>query len=353
MFGFTHEEIGNRLTPYVSKIAKSMKIEVNTLLAKMNEYYDGYAFGSEKTVYNPISVLSFLVDKAFDDYWIQTGDQHFIAEYMASKDINIEDFDRSTFKVRKKDIESPGEITNNLAPTLYLYQAGYLTPRKQKSTGTYYLSYPNFEVRIAMHRLINFDFFESEEERESVVNSLERSLVKDDYVGILATLNRIFSGEKTEQYRGINSGKESEREAAYKSIMTTYLRVEKFQTDVDIPSRIGQSDIVIKLPKKTFVFELKVAKSGTPYNINKKLKDAVDQMVGKDYLGAYKNAIPISLSIDGTRRCIALAAVGKNVYKLVLQKHDTVPPTFELLSEDLEIFLANISAEIARKKRKK
>lgn len=196
MFGYIHDEISDKLYEYVLNIAEKFDMKVSVLLEKMKVYYDGYTFCNKNTVYNPISVLSFFLYMQFKDYWVETGSQEFIAKYMSSKKINVEDFDNSNFTVNLKDIDSPGEITNQLEPALYLYQAGYLTPRLEPVTGRYYLTYPNLEVRSTMFQLVQYDFFRSAEGRKNSVSEFLQFITNDDYVGVLVTFNQIFSGEK-------------------------------------------------------------------------------------------------------------------------------------------------------------
>jgi hypothetical protein len=75
-------------------------------------------------------------------------------------------------------------------------------------------------------------------------------------------------------------------------------------------------------------------------------------MVNKNYLGAHKDAVPISMVIDGTKRYITLAAIGDDVYEFVPQGHSTVPPTFNRVN-DLKTFIKQTRLEISKRKRKK
>ncbi|MDR1856054.1 MAG: hypothetical protein LBR22_02675 [Desulfovibrio sp.] len=109
--------------------------------------------------------------------------------------------------------------------------------------------------------------------------------------------------------------------------------------------------MVVKFTKKVVAFEIKVSKTGTKYSIRKKLNEAVDQMVKKNYLGSHKNAVLISIAIDSKQRCIAMAAIGADVYEFVPQKHNTAPPTFNKVN-NLETFMKQISSEISKRKRK-
>jgi hypothetical protein len=337
MFGFTGEEIVKYFSGYLPSVAEALKIEKDNVLPGLKKYYDGYAFCGNSTVYNPISVLSFFKDKEFKNYWKNTGDQEFIAKYMSTKNVNVEDFETLNPKseITKYQIERPGVITAELEPALYLYQAGYLTPKKDDEYGVYYLTYPNIEVRDSMLKLVKYNFFDSEEEGLSASSKLRKALKDGNHAEVLAILNCMLSNKTPRRYTDLlpkdpdaESQDDSKYEVIYQDLLASYFQAENFQPRLEPSGSLGQADIVFDFANKTFVFELKVSKTGTPADIKNKLGEAATQMIKNNYLGRYEYPVPVSLAIDSKFRRIALAAVGGAVYRFVPQEHDEEPAKF-------------------------
>ena len=77
-FGFTQEEVNQALKYY--------NLEPNKEAIK--EYYDGYLFG-ESEIYNPWSILNFLVNKKLDFYWTNTSNVKLIEDLLYEAPIDI------------------------------------------------------------------------------------------------------------------------------------------------------------------------------------------------------------------------------------------------------------------------
>jgi hypothetical protein len=337
MFGYTDEEIKKYFSCYLPSVAEALEIDEDSILPRLKAYYDGYTFCGESTVYNPVSVLSFFKDKKFKSYWINTGEQEFIAKYMSSKVVNVEDFDNLNPKseISEDQIERPGEVTEELKPALYLYQAGYLTPKMDDELGVYYLTYPNIEVRISMLKLVKYNFFDSEEEMILTTNELRKALKSGNYAEMLAILNRLFSATRSKRFTDLtpkdsdaNSQDDSKYEVVYQNILAIFFLMGNFKPDIEEPGNKGLADIVFNYANKTFVIEIKVSKTRTTDDIKNKLNEAVTQIINNNYLGPYKNPVPVSLAIDSKCRRIALAAVAGDVYRFVPREHDETPARF-------------------------
>jgi hypothetical protein len=263
MFGYTYSEIVHNFNEYIIDTAKTMRFDTKELLEKIRIYYDGYTFCGETTVYSPISILNFFAEKCFKAFWVETDNQEFIEKYISSNNIDVEGFDKSEVEIDESEIESPGEITKELEPALYLYQAGYLTPKLNPATNTYCLTYPNMEVRFAILKLTKYNFFDSKEERSVATNEFRKFTVNGDYVGILTTFNRIFSGERAMLFENLEAHGESALEVIYKMILHVYLETEKFKTTVEPQNNLGRADLILKLYNKTIAFEIKVSQTET------------------------------------------------------------------------------------------
>ena len=113
----------------------------------MKEWYDGYTFSDDTTqpkIYNPYSVLLFLSNGKFLNYWFKTGTPTFLLNLIKSKHFPIATLDNI---VMGQDDLGTIEIDDIPVPTL-LFQTGYLTVESyDPQSKNYSLSFPNFEVK--------------------------------------------------------------------------------------------------------------------------------------------------------------------------------------------------------------
>jgi hypothetical protein len=341
MLGYTHEEVVANFKYYIHETSRHFNITEDTLLAKLKTYYDGYSFcGDSSTVYNPTSIHSFFTEKKFDNYWIETGQQEFIESYIAKSKFKVEDFEH--YKITLRQLKMPGEVKKSIAPALYLYQAGYLTPREDlKKKNAYYLTYPNNEVRSSMIELTENNFFTDirfEDEVDANIKKLHECLNNEDYIAIYSIFNDIFLKIVYDDYNKSNKN-ELRLECFYRN--TIYLLMMNAGLDIrpEEHKSVGRVDLVLYHANKIILFELKVSGSGTDANIKKKFREANEQM--DEYAKAYKNPISICITINAKRRQIALASIDDDVYKGVHNPKKRVPDTYERIG-DLQRILESI-----------
>ncbi len=146
-FGFTELE--------VKQVIKDFNIKTN--YSEIKKWYDGYKFGETIKIYNPWSILNFVVSKneKFKTFWTYTSSNELIREQIKKK--NAENIREEILKLIngetiKKDLEANfvfPELSSNidLFWTLLTY-SGYLTTRKEISRKKYELVIPNFEIKI-------------------------------------------------------------------------------------------------------------------------------------------------------------------------------------------------------------
>lgn len=120
-----------------------MKINMDEILARLKNYYDGFYFDGVTRLYNPFSILQCLSKGEFRNYWYESGSPSFMVNWM--KEHHIQDpEDYRTLFVNGNDFISIQEIKQADAASL-LYQSGYLTIEK-KEDKLLTLYYPNKEV---------------------------------------------------------------------------------------------------------------------------------------------------------------------------------------------------------------
>ena len=152
-FGFTESEIQQILSDF-------------KLLAKqegIKKWYDGYKFGNTTNIYNPWSILSYILqyEEGFRTYWTNTSSNDLIREQINKKDANnirAEILKLINNEIIVKDIEENFVFSDLDTPkevlwTLLVY-SGYLTIKEQIKLGVYELKIPNYELKIIFKKTV-------------------------------------------------------------------------------------------------------------------------------------------------------------------------------------------------------
>ncbi|MCB1156782.1 MAG: AAA family ATPase [Leptospiraceae bacterium] len=182
-FGFTEDE--------VKKILSDFK--VSTSYQQVKEWYDGYIFGDTSDIYNPWSILNYVVENeiGFKPYWINTSSDTLLKEHIKSK--NSDEARELILKlISGETIEKPIEenfvfpalnTNRDLLWTLLTF-SGYLTIHKKLNLGLYELKIPNYEISYVFKNIILY-WFQSEVK-------IYRNLLEDTM--------RALVGKKPEQF---------------------------------------------------------------------------------------------------------------------------------------------------------
>jgi hypothetical protein len=266
----------------------------------------------------------------------------------------------------------PGEIENAAAHG-FLYQAGYLTLRKE-SESSYALDYPNFEVLSSMSRLFVDNLFPSEagagkasiDLRKHVENGdvsaivddimiLYSSLAYDDHAAAkrLSMFIAIASDQKSEVARLMepalgrrailemtrkmlkamdenkhgnaisimddliaNSSKRKEiriklNESFYRSNLHSFLLGAGLKTTSEAHSSHGRSDLVVEHMGKTYVIEIKFVEKSS--SAGTAAKNAMGQIIDLGYAGPHANPpILMALAVAQDTRNVAACVFVKD-----------------------------------------
>ena len=144
-FGFTE--------PEVKQIVKDFKVETNS--KQIKEWYNGYKFGKTEGIYNPWSILNYVLEPdRFKPFWTNTSSNELIKNEIKKKDadnIREEILKLINNETITKDIEENFVFPDldkrkSLLWTLLTY-SGYLTIKKQISRKEYVLFIPNYEIK--------------------------------------------------------------------------------------------------------------------------------------------------------------------------------------------------------------
>lgn len=152
-FGFTEAEVKQVLIDF----------KIKSTYHKVKIWYDGYKFGETKNIYNPWSVLNFVVSKnrIFNSYWANTSSDELIKEVIRQKEadlvrkdlIKLINNDFVEKEIEENFVFPDMETDNDLLWTLLTY-SGYLTAIEKTGRKEYKLATPNYEIKTIFQDIV-------------------------------------------------------------------------------------------------------------------------------------------------------------------------------------------------------
>ncbi|MDR2627022.1 MAG: ATP-binding protein [Dysgonamonadaceae bacterium] len=306
MCGMTEAEIAGNFPEQLDDAAKKFNISREELIGKMRNYYDGFSFDGIHRLYNPYSTIQFLFQKDFKNYWMTSGGQLAVREYMKHRHLSLEQF--RDVQVSKNFLDMPGDM-DTTSPEGFFYQSGYLSIREGR-TDDYSLDFPNSEVLDAMSALLAENL--AEEKGETFFNfrnDILTSLYYQNTGLLIDVMNRFLSSIPYDDFamaarQSINSQnlKMTVNEWLYRSNLLAFFRGSGVLTFGEMHSNKGRSDIVLSNKGRTFILELKVAFKSE--NVEQKAEEALSQITNNHYASPYPGAISIGIAIDDEQKAI-------------------------------------------------
>jgi hypothetical protein len=143
--GITQQELETNFSGELDTLPRVLGIEKVQLLENIKNWYNGYSWDGMETLYNPFSLLSFMKEEAFRNFWFATGSPSFLVNLLKKKrEFNFENIRESDISLGSFQIENP--VSGPL-----LFQTGYLTIKSYNpDTQLYTLDYPNREVKVSL-----------------------------------------------------------------------------------------------------------------------------------------------------------------------------------------------------------
>ena len=247
--GYTQEELEADFAGWIGAAAEKMNATRETLLARMKDYYDGFCFDGKTRLYNPFSILNFLADREFKNYWYHSGSPTFILSYLRSH--GIDDPEVYRHKSVPADFADSQEI-ERAKPESFLYQSGYLTIESAEEQELM-LDYPNREVLDSISRLY-LDNVYRVEGFTALGSNLWRALKDGDIEGAVRLYNTALAGIPYQDFTQQN-------ESLYRSLFLMLLRGAGVTAQGEVPTNRGRSDVLVLFPIRTVVLEFKLARS--------------------------------------------------------------------------------------------
>ncbi|MGV8095658.1 MAG: AAA family ATPase [Mangrovibacterium sp.] len=258
------------------------------ILEKLKKWYDGYSWNIKDRVYNPFSLLNFMVEQVFRNFWFQTGTPTFLVKLVRKK---------KEFKFEQTQLNENAlgnfDIADPLLSAL-LFQTGYLTIKGYNAiTRTYLLDYPNQEVADSLlDNLLSVYREVFPGDSSAVTGSLLLALLNHDIPGVISALNDMIVSIPYDHWR-------ADHESIFHIIM--HLAFKKIGVDIEseVHSSRGRCDVLIKTSTHIYALELKLDLSA---------REALDQIIEKGYLQPYQSdlrpKVAIGINFSSEKRAI-------------------------------------------------
>ena len=293
MMGYTQEELTEYFGQHIQAIAekrnqKGQPTSEEDILAEIKDWYNGYRFSEEEIyIYNPFSTLKYLAEKKPESYWFATGTPFFLTEQVKKYSKNLVPL--SGTQADEDELTSSGSIEKVDLKAL-MFQTGYLTiERYNEKTKYYQLRFPNKEVREAFIKSLIKHFAPlSTQLSDEMGNLLENQNLSAFFEGI----KQIFIGFPYHIFSRA-------QEHTYHGLLLSLLRGLNLEVSAEVANNSGRLDLLIEMPKTTYVIELKL--DSTP---EAGLNQIISKEYDKPYLGQGKSIARIGLNFSSDKRNI-------------------------------------------------
>ena len=257
LLGFTQDDLEKYFDPYVENAAQILNLNKEEVYHRIKHHYDGYqfAFGTQDSVYNPWSILSFFKysEDGFKNYWYESGGTaSILMQYLKTDDkFNFLDYAQREKLVDKNVLSSKYEITK-IPIDVLLYQAGYFTLRK-KQDGAQYLVVPNVEVEASLLKLyLSVNNLQPSVQLNQKMRSISEAIDCKNLRAIVDVFNEILNE------CGSSSSTIFKDERAIRDLIyAAFLFIEDIKIVKERDTVKGRSDLELSTKKTSMIIEFK------------------------------------------------------------------------------------------------
>lgn len=287
LLGYTQEELETCFAPHLEAACQAKQMARADLLSLLKIWYNGYSWGGEEAVYNPFSILNFLSDQEFRNYWFATGTPTFLVKRIRAQQVDIAEFERQMSGEQSFDSYDLQHL--DLLPLLF--QTGYLTIKAVKPARlggkSYVLSYPNFEVQASLLTYLFADFSgKSVSKIQPLHEQLFEQLNAHDLAAFMQTMQALLAS--------IPYPLHLPEEAYYHSLFYMILKLIGADVSAEVATDKGRVDAVLECDDRLYVIECKYGEAGR--TLESLTQTAIRQIRDKRYYEPFlASGKPISL----------------------------------------------------------
>ena len=221
---------------------------------EVRDWYNGYSWLGEETVYNPFDILLLFDRRRFDAWWFETGTPTFLVEML---------LERGVSPMALEDMAGSGDLlstfdVDDIATEALLFQTGYLTITGEANLGgkiLYRLGYPNREVRQSLNERLLRALMPDPSQQGKHDIRLYELLQANDFVGLGALFEAFFAGIPYEWHMKNDI---ADYEGYYASVFYSHFAALGLDITVEDSSSHGRLDMALRFNGNVYLFEFKV-----------------------------------------------------------------------------------------------
>ena len=220
----------------------------------IRDWYNGYNWRGEESVYNPFDILLLFRNREFDAWWFETGTPAFLVDTLLQRRVGSATLDGM---LGTNELLSAFDV-DEMATEALLFQTGYLTIRGVEDMGgspLYRLGYPNREVRQSLHRSLLRAMTPDDSRQLGHAVRLRQLLAENDFGG-LETLFRAFFSSIPYEWHTRNDI--ARFESYYASVFYSHFAAAGLDVVVEDSSSHGRVDMAVRFNANVYLFEFKV-----------------------------------------------------------------------------------------------
>lgn len=259
--GITENELSEQMQEDIELMANRNRLSAMEMHTKLKTLYDGYHFSEDsEEVYNPFSLLKAFDSKKIGNYWFESGTPSFLVKEMKFFQTDIMSLDQ--LEVPSTAFDQPTEDMEDALPLLY--QSGYLTIKGYNpEIDMYTLSIPNQEVRIGYTRglLPSYIGLKAAEVQTGFAAKFWTALKKNDIELAMREMKSYMAGILYVEGFKKKLSEAATVEGFYEYTMYLIFSMLNVYVRTQVKCAGGRADIVVWMPEKIYIFEIKVSES--------------------------------------------------------------------------------------------
>jgi len=314
-FGFTQKET-EKLLIYFNLQDDSEKIA---------KWYDGYKFGNITQIYNPWSIVSYILNKndGFKAYWVNTSNDSMLKERIKVENIKNAVIDlinnKPIIRTIKENFVFPDfEHDAELIWTL-LFNGGFITPIQEVSLHRYEFRIPNFELKFVFTNIILEWIRTRYKFNQDLLINTSNDLINNNLPDFETGFKQILGD--TLSYFDTSSNKQGEQFFHVYTLGLLAVLSDDYVISSNRESGEGRYDIIL-IPRNTknngIIIEIKHIENQQETEkqkdfidrVNNKIDKALEQIERKKY---YKTLIAHGIELEKIKR-VPIVFAGKEPY---------------------------------------
>ncbi len=273
--GFTQEELEKNFDAHLQPLPSRYNMPFTPFMQEVKFHYNGFSWDGVNRLYNPFSVLRFLKEGVFDNFWFSTGTPTFLIDIIKQQ----KQLPESLEQLKTNDLTGSSMQIRNFPLVPLLFQTGYLTVAKIEMEGVnrrFILDYPNEEVCHSFLTYIAAAFVEKDEfEIQPEALELRDALREERPHDFIIRLQGFLAD--------IPARLHIPKKAYFHSLFYLMLRLTGVRLLLEKETSTGRIDAVLEFSDKVYIMEFKFGTGSRIKNVKTLSRNALIQIENRQY----------------------------------------------------------------------